>query len=65
MNYDVEDRFQSANDFIKAIDGEIRIERQDTRRKVKVEDDKGKKPEKPTLSRTAQGPGVAAIACME
>ena len=32
--YDAEDRFQSAEDFIKAIDGEIKIERQTTKRKI-------------------------------
>lgn len=34
LSYNVEDRFQTANDFIKAIDGNIKIERQSTKRKI-------------------------------
>lgn len=34
LSYDTEDRFQSAYEFIKAIDGEERIERQSTKRKI-------------------------------
>lgn len=33
LSYDAEDRFQTADEFIKAIDGEIKIERQSTKRK--------------------------------
>ena len=66
LSYDVEDRFQSAEEFIKAIDGEIKVERQDTRRKVKSDDEKPKgKSDKPALSRKAEGPGFSAIAGME
>ena len=34
LSYDSEDRFQSADEFIKAIDGEVKIERQSTKRKI-------------------------------
>ena len=34
LSYDSEDRFQSADEFIKAIDGEIKIERQSTKRRI-------------------------------
>ena len=34
LSYDVEDRFQTADEFIKAIAGEIKVERQPTRRKI-------------------------------
>lgn len=34
LSYDVEDRFQTADEFIKAINGEIDVERQSTKRKV-------------------------------
>lgn len=33
LSYDAEDRFQSADEFIKAIDGEVKLERQSTKRK--------------------------------
>lgn len=63
LSYDVEDRFQSAKEFIQAIDGEIRVERQDTRRKVKSEEPK--KDVKSSLSRKVNGPGFSAIAGMD
>lgn len=34
LSYDSEDRFQSADEFTKAIDGEVKIERQSTKRKI-------------------------------
>lgn len=34
LSYDAEDRFQTADEFIKAIDGEIKIDRQSTKRKI-------------------------------
>lgn len=34
LSYGAEDRFQSADEFIKAIDGEVKIERQSTKRKI-------------------------------
>lgn len=66
LSYDVENRFQSAQDFIKAIDGEIKVERQETYRKVKSKevDDDEEDTRKP-LSRKAEGPGFSAIAGMD
>lgn len=66
LSYDVEDRFQSAKEFIQALDGEIKIERQDTRKKYKSDEaeNKGAK-DKTNLSRKAEGPGFSAIAGME
>ncbi len=37
LSYDADDRFQSANEFIAAIDGKIKVERQSTRRKILYE----------------------------
>lgn len=62
--YDVEDRFQTADEFIKAIDGEIIVEKQCTKRKIlsSTEDmDKKKK----TFSSAPKGKGFSAIAGME
>lgn len=42
LSYDVENRFQTAQEFIKAIDGEIKVERQPTYRKVKSDESKRK-----------------------
>ena len=33
LSYDADDRFKSADEFIKAIDGEIKVERQSTKKK--------------------------------
>lgn len=64
LSYDVEDRFQSAEYFIKAIDGEIRVERQSTKRTILATD--------ATLSSKSmkaipskKGEGFVAIAGME
>ena len=66
LSYEVEDRFQSAQEFIKAIDGEIKVEHQDTRRKVTSEEPKKPdKDNKQSLSRKAEGPGFSAIAGMD
>ena len=66
LSYDVEDRFQSAKEFIQAIDSEIKVERQGTHRKAKAyEVKKEDKENKPTLSRKAEGPGFSAIAGMD
>ncbi len=64
LSYDVDDRFQSARDFIQAINGEVKVGKQDTRQKVKAGEPR-KKTDKPSLSRKASGPGFAAIAGME
>lgn len=66
LSYDVEDRFQSAKEFIKAIDGEIQIDIKKSRKKFKSEEqDKEKKDTKKPLSRKAEGPGFSAIAGMD
>ena len=61
--YDAEDRFQSAEDFIKAIDGEIKIERQTTKRKI-LSDGPKKGVESPKVTKKS-GEGFAAVAGME
>lgn len=64
LSYDVEDRFQTANDFIKAIDGEIIIDRQSTKRKILSSDDTASSS---TIKACSQkkGEGFAAIAGMD
>lgn len=64
LGYDAEDRFQSAKEFIQAIDGEINIEHLDTRKKKKSDNAE----EKSTNTRFSQkitGPGFSAIAGMD
>lgn len=63
LSYDVEDRFQSADEFIKAIDGEVKVERQSTKRKI-LSNDNTKETPKVQYTR-AKGPGFAAVAGME
>ena len=66
LSYDVENRFQTAQEFIKAIDGEIKVERQPTYRKVKSDESKKEDNDaKRSLSRKVEGPGFAAIAGMD
>lgn len=66
LSYDVEDRFQTAKEFVRAINGEIKVVRQDTRRKVRSDGSKQRGAKGiPNLSRKAAGPGFAAIAGME
>ncbi len=63
LSYDAEKRFQSADEFIKAIDGETRIERQSMRRKTLLQQDP-----KDALVSTGtkkKGEGFAAVAGME
>ena len=63
MSYDVSDRFQSADEFIKAIDGDVKIERQSTRRKILSEDIEDKKSfSKQTVKK---GEGFSAVAGMQ
>ena len=63
LSYDAEDRFQNANDFIKAIDGEVKIERQSTKRKILSQ----RQPQNTATSVTIKkkGEGFAAVAGME
>lgn len=62
--YDVEDRFQTADEFIKAIDGEISVERPDTRKKIQsTETPSATSDVKPVAPK--KGEGFSAIAGME
>lgn len=63
LSYDVEDRFQSASDFRKAIDGELKLPRQSTRKKASsIPSQKvSKQPEATKRS----GKGFSAVAGME
>lgn len=63
LSYDAEDRFQSADEFIKALNDEIKIERQSTRKKILSEPSQTSK-EKPLVTRK-KGEGFAAVAGME
>ena len=63
LSYDAEDRFQTADEFIKAIDGEIKVERQSTRKKILSSPSK-KREDKPTVQKK-KGEGFAAVAGME
>lgn len=64
LSYDVEDRFQSANEFIKAIDSEIRVERQSTKRKI-LSNEKNATKNAKTLTIKSKGLGFAAVAGMD
>lgn len=63
LSYDVEDRFQSADEFIKAIDGEVTVERQSTKRKF-LSDGPKKGDDAPKATKKS-GEGFAAVAGME
>lgn len=63
LSYDTENRFQSADEFIKAIDGEVKIERQSTKRKILSQ------PHSNNVSSSTEikknGEGFATVAGME
>ena len=63
LSYDAEGRFRSADEFIKAIDGKIRVERQSTKRKILLQ----QQPKSMTNSTPIRkkGKGFAAVAGME
>lgn len=61
LSQDPENRFQSANEFLLALSGEIDVEDIDKIRKVKSND----KPDKKILSKKVKGRGFDAIAGME
>lgn len=62
LSYDAEDRFQSSYEFIKAIDGEVTIERKSTKRKIPQQHPNNS----PALTDTKEkGGGFAAVAGME
>lgn len=64
LSYDAEDRFHTADDFIKAIDGEVIVERRSTRKKILSSDVQtfGRQAE---ASPPKKGEGFAAIAGMD
>jgi len=61
LSRDTENRFQNADEFIQALNGEIEIEDIDKIQKVKSDD----KPEKKIQSKKAKGKGFDAIAGMK
>lgn len=64
LSYDVEDRFQTADEFVRAIDGDIVVERQSTKRKTLSPETPS--PIKQTKNRVGKGGlGFAAIAGMD
>lgn len=63
LAYDVEDRFQTAEEFIKSINGEIKVERQSTKRKVFSNPTMPVKEQPKVVKKT--GEGFAAVAGME
>lgn len=63
LSYDAEDRFQSADEFIKAIDGEVKIERQSTKRKILSQQQSDNTPVSSAIKK--KGEGFAAVAGME
>lgn len=63
LSYDAEDRFQSADEFIQAIDGKITIGRQSTKRRI-LSQQQSKSAENSTPIKK-KGEGFAAVAGME
>lgn len=63
LSYDSEDRFQSADEFIKAIDGDVKIERQSTKRKILSQQQSDNTPISSAIKK--KGEGFAAVAGME
>ena len=63
LSYDSEDRFQSADEFIRAIDGEVKIERQSTKRKILSQQQSKDSPKSSEIKK--KGEGFAAVAGME
>lgn len=64
LSYDVEDRFQTADDFIKAIDGSVIIGRQSTKRKI-LSSELPALSDAVKISSLKKGEGFAAIAGMD
>ncbi|MDE6417119.1 MAG: AAA family ATPase [Duncaniella sp.] len=58
---DIEERFESTDDFIKALNGDIKVERVDNQRKSKSDDSKPKR----TKVSVPKGNGFSAIAGMQ
>lgn len=63
LSYDVEDRFQTAGEFARAINGEIKIERQSTRRKILSGNASAPSPVPPATPK--KGEGFSAVAGMD
>lgn len=63
LSYDAEDRVQNADEFIKAIDGEVKIERQPTKRKILSQQSSKETPISAEIKK--KGEGFAAIVGME
>lgn len=63
LSYDAEDRFQTADEFIKAIDGEVKVQCQSTRRKILSQ--KQSNVTTASTQATRKGEGFAAVAGME
>jgi transitional endoplasmic reticulum ATPase len=61
LSIEVEDRFQNAEEFIKALNGEIKIEKFQPRQKIK----EGETKEASIPHKVAKGEGFAAVAGME
>jgi cell division cycle protein len=63
LSYDAENRFQTAQEFIKAIDGEVRVEHQCTKREILS----GLQPNEPAILTPTKkmGEGFSAVAGME
>lgn len=63
LSYDTEDRFQSAEEFIKGIKGELKVDRQSAKKRIIA--DSPSENTKNTESSKKRGEGFAAIAGME
>lgn len=63
LSYDAENRFQTADEFIKAIDGEVKVERLSTKHKILSQQQPGS-PSAPSPVKKI-GEGFAAVAGME
>lgn len=63
LNYDVEDRFRSAEEMLRAVRGEIRVERQEPRRKISSAETEMQRPTPRACP--AEGKGFAAVAGLE
>ena len=61
MSQDIEERFQNADEFIKAINGELKVEDPDIHQKIKSDETSNIQ----VKGNIAKGPGFAAIAGMQ
>lgn len=65
LSQNSEDRFQTAKDFIKAIDSEVKIPRQSTKRKILSSGTENKSKDSSKPANIVKGPGFAAVAGMD